>query len=321
MNRYTRPLLALLLGLSLLLCTGCSTLFPYESPEDQKNQEGLQNNLTGDPSGDSKKDPIDIQTLQSDDLVYTNTLRNSAGSILATYTGRVPTFRAPIGYAVSFQRINEHFQVQYNAFREDCEAYFNRVKKHYGDSWDTVVVTETLFQTDVSYQLFRAPEHYLSMEFIYATCLDGETKTTYQLGEVLLLDTGWVLQAAELFGSHLADAQSRILADVTQWAVARGVLAEGVAITFTAEDLLQNFALTDSQIVLYLDPYTLSSSDSASYVVRLDLADYADLITDIEIPQGSGDSDGEDTPITPDHDLLPQLPGTNAGSGDTNTQN
>lgn len=320
MNRYIKPFLALLLGVSLLLCTGCSSLFPYESPEEQDQQGGTQNPITGDPSGDSKKDPIDIQTLQSDDLVYTNTLRNSAGSVLATYAGRVPTFLAPSGYAAPFQRINEHFQVQYDAFDEDCEAYFNRVKQHYGEDWDTVVITETPFQTDISYQLFRAPEHYLSLEFTYATCLDGSNRSTYHLGEVLLLDTGWVLQAAELFGSHFADAQPRILADVTRWGVVRGVLTEGVTVTFTAEELLTNFALSEDKLVLYLEPYTLSATDSASHVVYLDLNDYADLITDIEIPEGSDDSDSSDdgdTTITPDNDLLPQLPGTDSGDGTT----
>lgn len=321
MNRSVKPFFALIVCICLLLSTGCSTLFPYESPEEQKQQNDAQNGGMGNTSGDIKGDAIDLQALRSDDLVYTNTLRNSAGSVLATYTGRVPTFLAPSGYAVPFQRINEHFQVQHQAFSEDCEAYFNRVKKHYGDKWDTVTVTETVFHTTISYQLFQSPKHYLSLDFTYNTCLDGKNTVSYHLGEVLLLDTGWVLQAAELFGSHLADAQARILSDVTKWAVNNSILTEGMTVTFTAEQLLKNFALTETQLLLYLDPYTLSARDNASHVIRLDLKNYADLITDIEIPEGSGDSDSSDggnKPVIPDNDLLPSLPGTNAGSDGQN---
>ena len=307
MNRPIRAVAAVLLSFSLLLCTGCSSLFPYESPEDQ--QQNNQNNFG--PSTDEKDTPIDIDAIRSDDLVYTATLRNSAGSVLATYEGSVPTFLAPSGYAVSFQRINEHFRVQFNAFQQDCEAYFNRVKQHYGKNWDTVTVTDTLFKTSVTCQMFAAPAHYMSMEFVYSTCLDGETQKIYRLGEVLLLDTGWVLQAEELFGSKYAEAQSRVLADVTQWAVEKNIIPAGSVVTFTADMLLKNFALTQTQLVLYLDAYSLSASDRSAHVVYLDLEDYADLITDLKLPEGSKE-DGADKPLAPDNNLLPQLPGATA---------
>ena len=307
MNRPIRAVAAVLLSFSLLLCTGCSSLFPYESPEDQ--QQNNQNNFG--PSTDEKDIPIDIDAIRSDDLVYTATLRNSAGSVLATYEGSVPTFLAPSGYAVSFQRINEHFRVQFNAFQQDCEAYFNRVKQHYGKNWDTVTVTDTPFKTSVTCQMFAAPAHYMSMEFVYSTCLDGETQKIYRLGEVLLLDTGWVLQAEELFGSKYAEAQSRVLADVTQWAVEKNIIPAGSVVTFTADMLLKNFALTQTQLVLYLDAYSLSASDRSAHVVYLDLEDYADLITDLKLPEGSKE-DGADKPLAPDNNLLPQLPGATA---------
>ena len=307
MNRPIRAVAAVLLSFSLLLCTGCSSLFPYESPEDQ--QQNNQNNFG--PSTDEKDIPIDIDAIRSDDLVYTATLRNSAGSVLATYEGSVPTFLAPSGYAVSFQRINEHFRVQFNAFQQDCEAYFNRVKQHYGKNWDTVTVTDTLFKTSVTCQMFAAPAHYMSMEFVYSTCLDGETQKIYRLGEVLLLDTGWVLQAEELFGSKYAEAQSRVLADVTQWVVEKNIIPAGSVVTFTADTLLKNFALTQTQLVLYLDAYSLSASDRSAHVVYLDLEDYADLITDLKLPEGSKE-DGADKPLAPDNNLLPQLPGATA---------
>ena len=307
MNRPIRAVAAVLLSFSLLLCTGCSSLFPYESPEDQ--QQNNQNNFG--PSTDEKDTPIDIDAIRSDDLVYTATLRNSAGSVLATYEGSVPTFLAPSGYAVSFQRINEHFRVQFNAFQQDCEAYFNRVKQHYGKNWDTVTVTDTPFKTSVTCQMFAAPAHYMSMEFVYSTCLDGETQKIYRLGEVLLLDTGWVLQAEELFGSKYAEAQSRVLADVTQWAVEKNIIPAGSVVTFTADTLLKNFALTQTQLVLYLDAYSLSASDRSAHVVYLDLEDYADLITDLKLPEGSKE-DGADEPLAPDNNLLPQWPGATA---------
>lgn len=307
MNRPIRAVAAVLLSFSLLLCTGCSSLFPYESPEDQ--QQNNQNNFG--PSTDEKDTPIDIDAIRSDDLVYTATLRNSAGSVLATYEGSVPTFLAPSGYAVSFQRINEHFRVQFNAFQQDCEAYFNRVKQHYGKNWDTVTVTDTPFKTSVTCQMFAAPAHYMSMEFVYSTCLDGETQKIYRLGEVLLLDTGWVLQAEELFGSKYAEAQSRVLADVTQWAVKKNIIPAGSVVTFTADMLLKNFALTQTQLVLYLDAYSLSASDRSAHVVYLDLEDYADLITDLKLPEGSKE-DGAEKPLAPDNNLLPQLPGATA---------
>ena len=307
MNRPIRAVAAVLLSFSLLLCTGCSSLFPYESPEDQ--QQNNQNNFG--PSTDEKDTPIDIDAIRSDDLVYTATLRNSAGSVLATYEGSVPTFLAPSGYAVSFQRINEHFRIQFNAFQQDCEAYFNRVKQHYGKNWDTVTVTDTPFKTSVTCQMFAAPAHYMSMEFVYSTCLDGETQKIYRLGEVLLLDTGWVLQAEELFGSKYAEAQSRVLADVTQWAVEKNIIPAGSVVTFTADTLLKNFALTQTQLVLYLDAYSLSASDRSAHVVYLDLEDYADLITDLKLPEGSKE-DGADKPLAPDNNLLPQLPGATA---------
>lgn len=309
MNRYIKPCVALFLGFTLLLSTGCSTMFRYESPEEQQQQQ----QQTG--SGTSQKDTIDLEKLKSDDLVYSNTLRNSAGSVLATYTGRVPAFLAPSGYATAFQRINEHFQVQHNAFQEDCQAYFNRVKQFYGEDWDTVTVSAPVFNTYVSYELFKSPEHYLSLEFQYSTCLNGKETVTYRLGEVLLLDTGWVLQAGELFGSQLDEAKSRIVEGVKNWGLKKGVLTEGVATTFTAETLLKNFALTETKLVLYLDSYVMSTSDSNSYVVKLNLADYADLITDIEVPEGADDGDDDaDKPLVPDQDLLPQLPGANGNN-------
>ena len=311
MNRYIKPCCALFLGLTLLLNTGCSTLFPYASPEEQQQQD-QQQNAGGSGSGTAQKDPINLQALQSDDLLYSNTLRNSAGSVLATYTGRVPAFLAPGGYAAAFQRINEHFQVQYDAFHEDCQAYFNRVKQFYGDDWNTVTVDAPVFNTYVSYELLKSPDHYLSLEYQYSTCLNGKDPVTYRLGEVMLIDTGWVLQAAELFGSKLDEAKIRIVEDVRNWGIKKGHLSQDVTTTFTAETLLKNFTLTETKLVLYLDPYVLSTGDSNSYMVKLDLANYADLITGIDVPDGAGDGEDDgDKPVIPDQDLLPQLPGSN----------
>lgn len=312
MKQWMRSFLIFGLCLSLLMTAGCSSLFPYQSTEEQKEKE-TGNSLTGTASG-SDKTAIEVKSLQSDDLVYSNTLRNSVGSVLATYSGCIPTFRSPSGYALAFQRINEHFQVQYHAFDEDCQAYFNRVKAYYGENWDTQTVEEPIFHTQVSYQLYDAPEHYLSLEITYTTCMDGATSKTYRLGEVLLLDTGWVLQAAELFGSHYEDALSRVMDDVTQWAVNRSILPAGTAVTFTAEQLLKNFALTETQLVLYLDAYTLAANDAASYVICLNLADYADLITDLEVV-GDTDDGQDTTAVTPENSLLPQLPGTDTDAG------
>lgn len=309
MNKPLRAALALLLCVSLFACTGCSSLFPYESPEDQENE---QTNLGQGSSSENKDEPIDVESIRSDDLVYTATLRNAAGSVLATYEGRVPTFLAPSGYAASFQRINEHFRIQFDAFKEDAQAYFNRVKQYYGEKWDTVTVVDTPFNTRVTCQLFDAPAHYMSMEFVYSTCLDGKNQKTYRLGEVLLLDTGWVLQAEELFGNSYAKAQDRVLADVTVWAQNHGIIEPGSVVTFQAEDLLKNFAMTQNQLVLYLDPYALAANDSAFHVIRLDLTDYADLITDLKVPGGTGDGE-PDKPLTPDKNPLPNLPDATAG--------
>ena len=316
LKKTLRVALALLLCMSLLLSTGCSSLFPYETPEEQEKE---QNNLNQGASGENKNEPIDVEAIRSDDLVYTATLRNAAGSVLATYEGSVPTFLAPSGYAVSFQRINEHFRIQFDAFREDCAAYFNRVKQYYGEKWDTVEVTDTPFHTRVTCRMFTAPAHYMSMEFVYSTCLDGKTQKTYRLGEVLLLDTGWVLQAEELFGNQYAAAQERVLADVTRWAEENAIIATGSVVTFRGEDLLKNFAMTQQKLVLYLDPYALSAEDSAFHVIYLDLANYADLITDLEVPEGSGDG-SQDKPVTPDNNPLPNLPGATAGKSSNQTR-
>ena len=83
-------------------------------------------------------------------------------------------------------------------------------------------------------------------------------------------------------------------------------------VTFQAADLLKNFAMTQTELVLYLDPYALAANDSAFHVIRLNLADYADLITDLKVPGGSGNGDS-DKPVTPDKNPLPNLPDATAG--------
>ena len=72
--------MACLLVLTMLLCTGCSSLFPYEPPEVQRPQQGQPNDGAGS-AGTETRDPIDIQTTLSDDRVYTSVLRNNAGTL------------------------------------------------------------------------------------------------------------------------------------------------------------------------------------------------------------------------------------------------
>ena len=307
-NRLHQALMACLLVLTILLCTGCSSLFPYEPPEVQRPQQGQPNDGAGS-AGTETRDPIDIQTTLSDDRVYTSVLRNNAGSVLATYSGRAPAFLAPSGYAVPFQRINEHFQNQYDAFRQDSIAYFERVKQYYGEDWNTVVVEEPLFHTTVTYRVLESPDHYLSVEYLYSTCLDGKTQTSYRLGEVILLDTGWVLLGKDLFGNKFEDASAQIMKDVTAWAVDRGILKLGMAVSFTAETLLKNFTLTETALILYLDPYALSADSSLAQVIELKLEDYAAWIPDVSLSEDAPNTDTPNDPVAPDNTPLPELPG------------
>lgn len=300
MNRWIKTFSVLGLAACLLAGSGC-TLFSYESAEEQQRRQEDAQELN------SSLATVEAQAMLGNALVYYQELINTAGSVLATYRAEVPQFDETGDRKQVFGRINEFYQTQDAAYREDCQAYFNMVKDYYGSGWDGVQLTETPFHTTVSYQMLEAPEEYLTMECTYTSCDDGKTKDVYQTGEVFLLDTGWELSLAEVFGSKFDAAKTKIQADVTAWGVAQGILAEGVGVSFTPEQITESFGITTSGLRLYIDGFVLSANDPYSHIVPLPLEDYAALIPEIE--GGAEPEQPAQTPETPaDPSVVPVVP-------------
>lgn len=266
-HRGTLTLLALLLA----VCTAGCSIMPFEDPAEQRAQE---QSAAAVKTADVLIDPAD---LLGDDLKLTQELKNDAGQVLATYSARLPHFTVDEAKkGQSFQRIDDYYSEQLTALQEDCDSFFAMVKEHYGANWAAAAVAQTVFSAELTYALTDAPEGYLCVMSTYTMVSDGASEV-YRDAEVFLLDSGWRLTLAELFGSHYEEAQPLLLQGIRDWCAANGMSADKTAL-LALDDFAQSYGMDGDSLLFFLPPFTLSTTDDEARIIRLWLGDYADLL-------------------------------------------
>ncbi|ODU57617.1 MAG: hypothetical protein ABT01_01810 [Clostridium sp. SCN 57-10] len=267
----TKKTAAVLTAVLLLFTSGC-TVAKFESPEQAKQKAEEKNRLSVQSA------TVAPQSMLADELAFTRTLETSGGVQLASYTAYVPQFVTGGAKTTVFERLNAFYHDEYDVFEEDCTLFFNYVKQSYGDKWDSTTAEKAKPQsTTFTYEMLDAPEAYISfMRTFETTDAAGASETRYY-GEVFDRETGWRLKFADLFGANTTKAESLLMEQLKAWCDANK-LSFDTAETLTAAELTDEFAVTQTELIVCIDPFALSADDGAGHLCRLPLSAFQDLM-------------------------------------------
>lgn len=264
----------LLIGcLLLMLLSGCAFM-PFEDPEDQWAEARAAAEKQAELA---EMTPAEAQT---DDLCLDEQLRNDLGRLLADYRIAVPQFSTDGAHAQVYRRINDYYAETVSSAREDCDSFFAGARSYYGEEWATAQAPRQLFSIDIGYRLTDAPDGYLCVERTYKMKSGSPEVETHYTADVFLLDSGWRLTLPELFGEeHYPEAAALLMEEIRAWCVANGMTAEA-ADALTIEDFAPGFGLDRDQLLFFVSPFTLSTSDGAAHTVSVPMSKVAHLLPD-----------------------------------------
>lgn len=258
----------LLLLLSVSLLSGC-TLIPFEDPEAQK-QKALEAATKVEISLPNAKE------MQESDRTYRRELKSKSGLVLATYEARMPSFSTTGEHSAVFERINEHYQGEFEACRLDCDSLFEAVKRQYGEEWEVLESVENVVQVTYTYRLLDAPEAYICIEKVYTSVSSGGVSTARHYPDVFLAENGWRLSFDGLFGYNAEQAGQRVLDGIARWCESNQVPCEKLS-GLSAQTFTEYYAIDTESLIFHIEPFLLSTNDGKSYVVELPISGYADL--------------------------------------------
>lgn len=255
----------------LLFLSGC-TVAKFESQEQVKQKEEDKNHMVAQSAA------VVPQDMLADDLAFEQELRTSKGVLLATYTAHVPQFKTDGAKSTVFERLNAFYKEEYEVFSEDCTLFFNYVKQSYGDKWDSVTAEKAKPQTtEFTYEMVDAPAQYISFVRTFQTTDSAGVAETRHYGEVFDRETGWRLKFSDLFGTQAPQAQTRLMEQLKAWCTENGLTYETEG-TLTADDLTGEFAASQTELIVCLEPFALSTDDSTGRLCRLPLSAFEDLM-------------------------------------------
>lgn len=267
--KYSRILAALL---SLLLLSGCS-IVPFQTPEEQRAALEAAEVLRQEAQAEA--DPF---AALSGEYTLSRTLTNAAGVELASYRVAYPKFSEDGQKAQSFARINSYYENEISGLTQDAYSFFNVVKAAYGEEWDTVTLADKLFSVNISYELVKAPEGYLTVRCDFRVEENGQVEN-YSQAQVFLLDNGWRLTMEALLGEQYDTAAPKLTASILAWCNNNGITVTNPD-KRTLEEFSGNFALTEEGFLFYTEPFQLSNKNSNRYSIPVSRSGFRSVLED-----------------------------------------
>lgn len=248
------------------LLGGC-TIFEFEPMDEAQQKEEDKTQLAVQSSS------VAPETMVADDLVFERTMETDSGILLASYEAHVPQFIEDGAKSGVFKNINDFYKQEAEAFSADCDWIFLTLQEELGAGWNNITEERQPVTAEFGYEMMTMGEQYLSFVRDYVYTDTAGRQSVYYFAEVFDFSTGWRLNFDSLFGDHAADAKTAILDGLTEWCESNS-LAFDMQDSVSADMLVQEFALSDDELVLCLEPFTLSADDAQGRMVRLPLSDF-----------------------------------------------
>lgn len=99
-------------------------------------------------------------------------------------------------------------------------------------------------------------------------------ETLHYFAEVFDYSTGWKLKFSDLMGQGTAEAEAELINQLDKWCQQNG-LAFDEKDSVSAESLVEEFAVTEDELILCLNPFVLSADDGAGRLARLPLSAFS----------------------------------------------
>ena len=252
--------------LSLLLLGGC-TLFEFEPMEEVQQKEEDKTQLAVQSA------EVEPETMVTDALVFERTMATDSGVVLASYEAHLPQFAEDGAKSGVFQNINEFYQQEFEAFSADCDWIFLTLQEELGAGWNNITDERQPVTAEFGYEMFTLGEQYLSIVRDYTYTDTAGRQSVYYFAEVFDLATGWRLSFDTLFGDNTADAKTAVIEGLAGWCEENS-LAFDTRETISADAVVEEFAMTDDEIIFCLEPFALSADDAQGRLVRLPLSGF-----------------------------------------------
>ena len=256
---------------TIFLC-GCS-MMPFETVEETQKKSGSEGALS------MSSTPVRPADLVGKDLEIKNTLSSSTGVLLATYKASLPQFKAEGDKSSSYKLINDYYETEFKAFTEDCDSFFQMVKKDLGTGWMQITNPVTVQSTDYSYELQDCSDKYVSVIRSFNFTDRTGQQITYYYGDVFSTETGWRLKLDDLFGKNTSKAKKTLEEQLKAWCKQNGI-DENTVSKLDLNGLTEEFSLTSQDLVLCIEPFELSNNDKSGRIIKLPLSAFSQWMSE-----------------------------------------
>ena len=260
--RYIPLLLMLTLALN-----GC-TLLRFEPMEEAQQKEEDQNRIIAQASS------VPIEDMVAEDLVFERAMTTDSGVVLAQYTARLPQFVEDGAKSGALQNINDYYADELEGFEADCEWVFQTLQQELGAGWNNITDERQPVTSTFDYEMLTAGEKTVSFIREYRYTDRSGAETVHYFAEVFDYATGWKLKFSDIMGENTAEAETELLSQLDKWCQDNG-LAFDEKDSISVDSLAEEFAITDDELILCLNPFTLSADDGEGRLARLPLSAFS----------------------------------------------
>ena len=260
---------AALLAACFLALSACKFI-PFENPEEQKQRQ-MEAELAR-----QEKPALDAGQMLLESRTLSRQLENQAGLTLASYSALMPLFLVEEEYGVIFQRINDYYDTEFAALEDECDSFFETVKKTYGEEWIMLETIESPFEISYTYSLLDSPPKFICVQKTYVYSDNRGGGYTSWFPDVFLAETGWRLSFAELFGHNADKAEALLMEEIARWCEANTVPCENLP-GLKASDFTGYYAIDANYLIFYAAPYMLSTNNDKPYEIKLVIDDFEGL--------------------------------------------
>lgn len=247
------------------LCGGCAVggfRQPQETPPE--NNVAPAETESGAP----------IQVYQARELLYEKKLSLPSGAQAAIYRVALPQFEEEGDKAPILEKINQHYRAELSVLQQDCESYFNQIKAHYGESWQSAQQPELEYRVDFDYQIRQAAGQRISLSRTYRYLdVAGKEKTVYS-AETFDCTTGWLIKLGDLFADK-EQAEEEVKRQIQLW-IDKNQIENISAEDFSFEKQDSAFAIGEDTLYLCLDESVVSTESAGGCLAEIPLESLED---------------------------------------------
>lgn len=209
----------------------------------------------------------------ADPLTLSEDLTSSDGSIIAKYNASFPQFEEN---GIVAQRINDAFLILYEDAFSDKESFFNHVKTHLGEDWESKSFDSPYHTVDISNSIIPSTDDYICILSEYEI-RENEIETVYPRVRMFLASTGWSLTFETLFGENTAKATELLISQITEWCRSSNIPTESLS-KLDSSYFDGKIGIGKNHLFICFDPYFFSTQYDKNITVYLPLSEYSTLL-------------------------------------------